>query len=37
VAFVFGSNLKQQYDAKGDDKDIEKIVLELQKLYGYKG
>ena len=37
VAFVFGSNLKQQYDAKGDDKDIEKIVLEVQKLYGYKG
>ena len=37
VAFVFGSNLKQQYDAKGDDKDIEKIVMELQKLYGYKG
>ena len=37
VAFVFGSNLKQQYDANGDDKDIEKIVLEVQKLYGYKG
>jgi hypothetical protein len=37
VAFVFGSNLKQQYDAKGDDKEIEKIVLEVQKLYGYKG
>jgi hypothetical protein len=37
VAFVFGSNLKQQYDAKGDDKDIEKIVIEVQKLYGYKG
>jgi hypothetical protein len=37
VAFVFGSSLKQQYDAKGDDKEIEKIVIELQKLYGYKG
>lgn len=37
IAFVFGSNLKQQYDAKGDDKEIEKIVLEVQKLYGYKG
>ena len=37
VAFVFGSNLKQQYDAKGEDKEIEKIVLEVQKLYGYKG
>lgn len=37
VAFVFGSNLKQQYDAKGDDKEIEKIVKEVEKLYGYKG
>jgi len=37
VAYVFGSSLKQQYEPQGDDKDIEKIVLELQKLYGYKG
>ena len=37
VAFVFGSSLKQQYDPQGEDKDIEKIVIELQKLYGYKG
>jgi hypothetical protein len=37
VAFVFGSSLKQQYEPQGEDKDIEKIVLELQKLYGYKG
>ncbi len=37
VAFVFGSSLKQQYDPKGEDKEIEKIVLEVQKLYGYKG
>jgi len=37
VAYVFGSSLKQQYAPQGDDKDIEKIVLELQKLYGYKG
>jgi hypothetical protein len=37
VAFVFGSSLKQQYESQGEDKDIEKIVLELQKLYGYKG
>ena len=37
VAFVFGSSLKQQYAPQGEDKDIEKIVLELQKLYGYKG
>jgi hypothetical protein len=37
VAYVFGSSLKQQYEPQGEDKDIEKIVLELQKLYGYKG
>jgi len=37
VAFVFGSSLKQQYDPLGDDKEIEKIVKEVQKLYGYKG
>ena len=37
VAYVFGSSLKQPYAPQGDDKDIEKIVLELHKLYGYKG
>jgi hypothetical protein len=37
VAYVFSSSLKQQYDPKGDDREIEKIVQELQKLYGYKG
>jgi len=37
VAYVFGSSLKQQYDPQGEDNDIEKIVLEVQKLYGYKG
>ena len=37
VAFVFGSSLKQPYEPKGDDREIEKIVLEVQKMYGYKG
>jgi hypothetical protein len=37
VAYVFGSSLKQKYEPQGEDKEIEKIVLELQKLYGYKG
>jgi hypothetical protein len=37
VAFVFGSSLKQQYDASGDDAEIEKFVLEVRKLYGFKG
>ena len=36
VAFVFGSSLKQQYDPAGDDQEIEKIVKEVQKLYGYR-
>lgn len=37
VAFVFGSNLKQQYDPSGDDAEIEKFVQEVRKLYGFKG
>jgi hypothetical protein len=36
VAFIFGSNLKQPYDAKGEDKEIEKFVQEVRKLYGYR-
>jgi hypothetical protein len=34
VAFVFGSNLKQDYDATGDDRMIESIVNELERMYG---
>lgn len=37
VAFVFGSNLKQDYAPKGDDQEIEKIVQEVRRVYGYKG
>ena len=37
VAYVFGSSLKQQYDPSGDDQELEKIVKEVQKLYGYRG
>src|SRR6202043_968218 len=33
VAFVFGSNLKQPYDAQGDDKEMESIVLEVERMY----
>ena len=36
VAFFFNSNLKQPYDAKGDDAEIEKIVMEVQRMYGFK-
>lgn len=36
VAFFFNSNLKQPYDAKNDDAVVEKLVLEVQRMYGYK-
>ncbi|MFN7584984.1 MAG: DUF4294 domain-containing protein [Bacteroidota bacterium] len=35
VAFVFGSNLKQAYDASGKDRDMEKIVRDVQLMYGH--
>lgn len=37
VAFFFNSSLKQPYDAKGEDKVIEDIVLEIERMYGYRG
>lgn len=37
VAYFFGSDLKQPYDAQGKDADIEKIVKEVQAMYGYTG
>lgn len=33
VAFFFSSNLKQPYDAKGDDKQIEAFVMEMERMY----
>ena len=35
VAVVFGSNLKQGYDPREKDIDMEKIVRDVEKLYGY--
>ena len=35
VAIVFGSNLKQSYDPFGKDLDMEKIVRDVEKMYGY--
>lgn len=35
IAFFFGSNLKQPYDAKGADSEIESIVKEVRRMYGY--
>ncbi|MFM7358680.1 MAG: DUF4294 domain-containing protein [Sediminibacterium sp.] len=34
VAFVFGSNLKQAYDGFGKDHDMERIVRDVQAMYG---
>jgi hypothetical protein len=33
VAFFFGTSLKQPYDAKGDDQQIESIVKEIERMY----
>lgn len=35
VAFFFGSDLKQPYDAYGKDAEMETIVKEVQRMYGY--
>lgn len=37
VAFLFTSNLKQPYDKTGDDAEMEKIVQEVERMYGYRG
>ncbi len=36
IAVLFGSNLKQNYEAKGNDWEMEKIVKDVEKMYGYK-
>lgn len=36
VAFFFSSNLKQPYEAEKDDAVIERIVQEVQRMYGYR-
>jgi hypothetical protein len=33
VAFFFGSSLKQPYDASGDDRPIESVVEEINRMY----
>lgn len=35
VAFFFGSDLKQPYEALGKDAEMEVIVKEVQRMYGY--
>jgi hypothetical protein len=36
VAFFFSSNLKQPYDADGDEKEMELIVQEVERMYHYR-
>lgn len=36
VAFFFGSNLKQPYDVNGEEAEMEKIVKEVERMYGYR-
>lgn len=35
VAVLFGSNLKQNYEPTGKDLAMEKIVKDVEKMYGY--
>lgn len=35
VAFVFSTSLKQPYDAKGEDQQIELIVKEVERMYSH--
>jgi hypothetical protein len=35
VAFFFSSNLKQSYNANGDDREIEMILKEVCRTYGF--
>jgi hypothetical protein len=36
IAFFFDSNLKQQYDKNGADAEMEKIVKEVSRMFGWK-
>ena len=36
VAFFFSSNLKRPYDKNGEDVEMEKIVQEVERMYGFR-
>jgi len=36
IAIVVGTNLKQNYDAVNKDKDLEVIVRDVERMYGYR-
>lgn len=35
LAWIFSSSLKQEYDPKGEDAEIEEIVKEVARMYGH--
>lgn len=36
IAVLFGTSLKQGYDAANKDRDMEKIVQDVERMYGYR-
>lgn len=36
VAFFFSTSLKQSYDEQNEDATVEKLVKEVQRMYGYR-
>ena len=34
IALIFGSNLRQNYEPTGNDQAMEKIVVDVEKMYG---
>lgn len=36
IALIFGSNLRQNYEPAKGDKDMEQIVREVERMYGYR-
>lgn len=36
IAIIVGTNLKQHYDAIGKDKELETIVRDVERMFGYR-
>jgi len=36
IAVIFGSNLRQNYEPDQKDRDMEQIVREVERMYGYR-
>ena len=36
IALIFGSNLRQNYEPDNKDRDMEQIVREVERMYGYR-